>query len=64
MIHPANHPLTGKPDKRYKVQPEYCGHREPQFVIRFCEEWITSRASLDAAIEVCRGEARRRWESL
>ena len=63
-MHPVNHPLTGKPDKRYTVATEYTGAAEPQYVVRFMDEWITSRPTLEEAIQVCKKEARQRWESL
>lgn len=63
-MHPVNHPLTGKPDRRWRVRPEMTGQPEAQYVIRFCDEWVTSRPTLDEAMEVCKKEARQRWEAL
>lgn len=58
-MHPVNHPLTGKPDKRWSVNPEWTGQPEQQYVIRFMREWVTSRPTLDAAIEVAKKQAER-----
>jgi len=36
---PANHVL---PDGRYSVKPEWCGYPEPRWVVRFCDEFLSS----------------------
>lgn len=41
------------PDRRYTVQREWCGHIRPQWVARFCDQWIgaapTRRSACDLA---------------
>jgi len=39
-------------DSRYTIGQEFTGHAsgKPQFVIRFCGEWIDSRSSYSAAV--------------
>lgn len=29
-----------KPDNRYTITREYCGHPEPRYIARFCGEWL------------------------
>ena len=31
---------TNKLDERYSISLEYCGNKEPQYVARYCDEWI------------------------
>jgi hypothetical protein len=38
--YPVSIPGTRRPDARYSIAQEYCGHAEPRFVARFCGEWI------------------------
>lgn len=33
---------NGARDKRYHVAREYCGKAKPEFVLRFCDEFIVS----------------------
>lgn len=50
---PTNHTMKKHPlkqDQRYTVTREFCGMAEPQFVIRFCGDWIDSRRSYPAAV--------------
>ncbi len=38
---PKRHPVThdnGKPDLRYSVALEFCGHEKPHYVARFCDD--------------------------
>ena len=46
------HPITnqGKPDTRYSIEKEYCGHPESRFVVRFCGEWVGQSLFYSAAI--------------
>lgn len=37
--HPV-HPGTGRRDRRYAIAREYCGRTAPQWVARFCGDWI------------------------
>ncbi len=41
-IHLRHPPLRqdGKRDRRYSVAREYCGCSTPQWVVRFCGDWI------------------------
>lgn len=34
----TNYPVSK--DHRYTVEKEFCGHPAPQFIARFCNEWI------------------------
>ena len=31
---------TNKLDDRYSINLEYCGYKKPQYVARFCDEWL------------------------
>ena len=37
-------------DQRWTVTREYTGAAKPQFVIRFCGDWIDSRTTYPAAV--------------
>ena len=37
-------------DRRWTVTREYTGNAKPQFVIRFCGDWIDSRTTYPAAV--------------
>ena len=39
-----------KKDRRYTITKEWTGKAKPQYVIRFCHEWIDSRQFLNSAI--------------
>lgn len=45
------YPVTqnGRPDGRYSVTLEHCGHDRPHYVARFCGDWIGSSFSYSAA---------------
>lgn len=47
-------------DPRYTVTQEWTGHEKPQFVIRFCGDWIASRQFLGSAIMLAAEEKARR----
>ena len=47
-------------DPRYTVTQEWTGHAKPQFVIRFCGDWVDSRQFLGSAIMLAAGEKARR----
>tara|TARA_R110002110_G_scaffold175387_6_gene378932 strand:+ start:3363 stop:3557 length:195 start_codon:yes stop_codon:yes gene_type:complete len=47
-------------DPRYTVTQEWTGHEKPQFVVRFCGEWISSRQFRGSAIMLASGERVRR----
>ena len=34
--------VLGARDRRYSVQIEYCGRQNPQWVARFCGDWLGS----------------------
>ena len=37
-------------DRRWTVTREYTGKAKPQFVIRFCGDWVDSRSTYPAAV--------------
>jgi hypothetical protein len=37
-------------DKRYTITREWCGYEKPQYVVRFCGEWIASHSTHGAAL--------------
>lgn len=47
------YPVTredGKPDRRFTVQKEPCGHLEPRFVLRFCDNFVMQSPFYDACV--------------
>lgn len=53
-----NHPVThesGGVDARYSIQKEFTGKAEPEFVARFCGEFIGSSQFLSAMQLRCVG---------
>ena len=38
-----------RPDERYTITREFCGHRGMRWVVRFCGAWIGSRSTFDRA---------------
>lgn len=42
------HPI--KSDQRWSITQEHTGHEKPQFVIRFCDDWVDSRSTYAAAV--------------
>ena len=44
---------TSKHDKRYTIAREYCGQVEPQYVARFCGEWLGRSANKSDARNMC-----------
>jgi hypothetical protein len=42
------HPIRS--DSRWTVTREFCGESSPQFVIRFCGEWVDKRATYPDAV--------------
>jgi hypothetical protein len=44
MIHPI------KSDERYSVAREFTGHVKPQWVVRFCGQWVDSSAFYTSAV--------------
>jgi hypothetical protein len=45
----------GKPDKRYSFAREFCGRKNPQFVARFCGEFISAHKTKRGAYEAAHG---------
>ena len=41
------HPISK--DKRYTITREWTGQEKPQFVVRFCGDWVDSRSTIGAA---------------
>lgn len=31
---------NGERDRRYTIKLEYCGYLKPQWVVRFCGDWV------------------------
>lgn len=51
------HPIS---DKRYTITKEFTGKAEPQWVARFCDEWIgSSPTHTGALMKVCSHKALR-----
>jgi hypothetical protein len=53
-----NHPVThenGGVDTRYSVEKEFTGRAKPQFVARFCGEFIGSSGFYNSAVVRCIG---------
>jgi hypothetical protein len=44
MIHPI------KSDERYSLTKGYTGHEKPQWVVRFCGQWVDSSAFYTSAV--------------
>ena len=42
------HPI--EKDSRYTVTREWTGKEKPQFVVRFCGDWLDSRSTYPAAV--------------
>lgn len=51
-------------DKRYTVSREWTGKEKPQFVVRFCDEWLGSRGTYGAAVMLAAGESAARRGAL
>lgn len=51
--HPRHH--NGKPDRRYSIAREYCGCERPQWVVRFCGDWIGRAAQRADALSIALG---------
>lgn len=51
-------------DSRYTITKEFTGAATPQFVIRFCGEFIASRSTYAAALMAATGERMRRQGAL
>jgi len=61
LHYPVHHPGIRKIDSRYTVGKEWTGHEAPQFVARFCGEWIgASKFYLSAVVMVTGHAAGRR----
>lgn len=42
------HPL--KDDQRYTVTLEYCGEALPRYIVRFCDDFVSSHSTYSAAV--------------
>lgn len=51
---------NGKPDYRYRIGLEHCGHEKPHYVVRFCDDWIGSSAFYSSAVMLAAGHNARR----
>ena len=47
-------------DPRWTISREWTGQEKPQFVVRFCDDWIGQRAFFDSAVMLAVGENARR----
>lgn len=47
-------------DQRYTITKEWTGKEKPQYVVRFCGEWIASCQFKSSAITLAVGEKSRR----
>lgn len=41
-------------DRRYTIRQEYCGHVTPQWVARFCGDWIGSHETREGAEDLAK----------
>jgi hypothetical protein len=53
-----------KRDQRYTVTQEFTGRDKPQWVVRFCGDWVASSASKSSAIVRAVGHHRERMGAL
>ena len=53
-----------KNDARYSIDLEWCGYKEPMYVLRFCDEWVDCFQFKSAAIVRAIGEDARRKGAL
>jgi hypothetical protein len=42
--------MTSLKDGRYTITREWTGKDEPQYVVRFCGDWVDSRSTKGAAL--------------
>ena len=47
-------------DQRYTITQEWTGKEKPQYVVRFCGEWVASRQFKSSALTLAVGEKSRR----
>lgn len=47
-------------DRNYTVTREYCGEAKPQYVVRYCGEWIGRSAFKGSAFMLAVGDHARR----
>lgn len=47
-------------DQRWTITQEFTGKEKPQFVVRFCDDWIGQRAFFDSAVMLAVCENARR----
>lgn len=45
---------NGRIDRRYSITREYCGYRKPQWVARFCGDWLGCAPGRRGAIATAR----------
>ena len=56
------HPI--KSDPRYTIDLEHCGHPQPRYVLRFCNEWIMQSPHYSACVVRATGHKAERNGSL
>lgn len=54
----------GKIDRRYAIAREYCGYKAPQWVARFCGDWLGCAPNRPAAIAAARAHQVARHHAL
>lgn len=51
--HPRH--INGRKDRRYTITREFCGYSKPQWVVRFCGDWIGRAAQRTDALSIALG---------
>ncbi|MGD1524209.1 hypothetical protein [Vibrio harveyi] len=51
-------------DKRYSIKPEFCGHKEKRFVVRFCGQFIDSASDIKAGNKIAQEHNESRLKTL
>lgn len=64
-------PRIGRPrhrdgtiDRRYSIAREFCGHKKPQWVARFCGDWLGCAPRRLAALATARNHQMSRCQAL
>lgn len=53
-----------KPDNRYTITREYCGHPEPRYIARFCGEWLGQSYNKSDAERIAADHAEARQKAM
>lgn len=46
------HEGTRRRDRRYSIRREFCGYPKPQWVLRFCDDWVDRAPTRDGALTI------------